>query len=61
MKETYLSAQLREAVPYLQDSGWRETAVLLLAAADEIERLRNCLATGEAVSLDSQADKRPAA
>ena len=38
-KTTYLSAQLRELVPYLQDAGWRQTADLLLAAADEIEDL----------------------
>ena len=39
-KTTYLSAQLREPAPYLRDAGWRQTADLLLAAADEIETLR---------------------
>ena len=39
-KETFLSSQLRESSPYLVDAGFRETAKLLLAAADEIEILR---------------------
>jgi hypothetical protein len=39
-RATYLSVQLRESVPYLRDAGWRETATLLTAAADEIEQLR---------------------
>ena len=43
MRETYLSAQWREAAPYLKDSGWRKTATLLLAAADQIERLQERL------------------
>ena len=42
-KPSYLTAQLRESVPYLQDAGWRQTATLLLAAADEIEELRSRL------------------
>ena len=42
-KPSYLTAQLRESVPYLQDAGWRQTATLLLAAADEIEGLRSRL------------------
>jgi hypothetical protein len=37
---TYLSSQLRESAPYLDDAGWPETARLLIAAADEIESLR---------------------
>jgi hypothetical protein len=40
MKPTYLTAQLRESVPYLEDAGWGDTARLLIAAAAEIERLR---------------------
>ena len=47
-KTTYLSAQLRESAPYLQDAGWRQTADLLLAAADEIETLRAQQATEDA-------------
>jgi hypothetical protein len=43
-QSTYLSAQLRESAPYLKDAGWRQTAALLLAAADEIEDLRLRLA-----------------
>ena len=39
-KETFLSSQLRESSPYLVDAGFRETAKLLWAAADEIEMLR---------------------
>ena len=37
---TYLTAQLREAVPYLSDAGWHQTAKLLTDAATEIERLQ---------------------
>jgi hypothetical protein len=36
----YLCAQLRESAPYLRDAGWRQTAELLTAAADEIDALR---------------------
>jgi hypothetical protein len=43
-KTTYLSAQLRESAPYLREAGWRETAALVAAAADEIETLRQRLA-----------------
>jgi hypothetical protein len=43
-KANYLSAQLRESAPYLKDAGWRDTATLLLAAADEIEALRQRMA-----------------
>ena len=50
-KTTYLSAQLRESAPYLQDAGWRQTADLLLAAADEIETLRAQQATEGAVEV----------
>ena len=42
-KETFIAAQLRESAPYLRDAGFRETAKLLLAAADEIEALRSQL------------------
>ena len=35
---TYLTAQLREAVPYLSDAGWHQTAKL--DAATETERLQ---------------------
>jgi hypothetical protein len=38
-KATFLTTQLRESVPYLRDAGFRETANLLTAAADEIEAL----------------------
>ncbi len=37
---TYLTAQLREAVPYLADAGWHQTAKLLTDAAIEIEHLQ---------------------
>jgi hypothetical protein len=46
-KATYLSAQLRESAPYLRDAGWRQTATLLVAAAEEIEELRRRLAEHE--------------
>ena len=39
-KATYLSSQLRESSSYLQDAGFRDTAKLVTAAADEIEALR---------------------
>ena len=41
--QTYLTAQLRDSAPYLKDGGWKETAKLLLVAADEIEALRKRL------------------
>jgi hypothetical protein len=40
---TFLSSQLRESAPYLQDEGWEQTAQLLLAAAAEIECLQTQL------------------
>ena len=43
-KPNYLSAQLRESAPYLKDAGWHETAILIAAAADEIEALRQRVA-----------------
>lgn len=55
-KATYLSAQLRESVPYLQDAGWRQTADLLLAAADEIETLRAQLAAQAEQATESADD-----
>ena len=39
----FLTAQLRESAPYLQDAGFHESARLLLAAADEIENLHALL------------------
>ena len=42
-KATFLTAQLRESVPYLQDAGFRQTADLLAAASDEIEALQTLL------------------
>jgi len=36
-KATFLTTQLRESAPYLRDAGFRQTADLLMAAADEIE------------------------
>ena len=47
-KPNYLSAQLRESAPYLKDAGWRDTAVLMTAVADEIEALRERIAELEA-------------
>ena len=40
---TALITALRESCGYLHDAGYRETARLLVAAADEIEQLRACL------------------
>jgi hypothetical protein len=42
-EQTFISAQLRESAPYLNDAGFRQTAALLLAAADELELLRSLL------------------
>ena len=50
-KPNYLSAQLRESAPYLKDAGWRDTAALMTAAADEIEALRQRIAELEGNSV----------
>ena len=34
-----LSQELRENSSYLRDGGWQNTAALMMAAADEIDRL----------------------
>lgn len=34
-----LSQELRENSGYLRDGGWRNTAALMMAAADEIDQL----------------------
>lgn len=49
-KPNYLSAQLRESAPYLKDAGWHDTAILMTAAADEIEALKQRIAELEADS-----------
>jgi hypothetical protein len=36
----YIAAMLKESAPYLREAGWRETADLLVAAAQEIEALK---------------------
>jgi len=35
----FLTRELRESYPYLVDEGWHQVAKLVVAAADEIERL----------------------
>jgi len=35
----YLVQELRDSHPYLTDRGWHNVATLMLAAADELERL----------------------
>jgi hypothetical protein len=45
---TALVAALRESCGYLQDAGYRQTARLLVAAADEIDQLRERLRALEA-------------
>ena len=35
-----LSQELRENSGYLRDGGWQNTAALMVAAADEIDRLK---------------------
>ncbi len=49
-KPNHLSTQLRESAPYLKDAGWHQTAVLMTAAADEIEALRQRISELEADS-----------
>ena len=49
-KPTYLSAQLRDSAPYLKDAGWHDTAILMTAAAEEIEALSQRLAELESDS-----------
>jgi hypothetical protein len=49
-KPNYLSAQLRESAPYLKDAGWHDTAILMTAAADEIEALGQRIAELESDS-----------
>ncbi len=39
-----IAAQLRESADYLSDVGWRQTADLMVAAAQEIEDLRRKVA-----------------
>lgn len=36
---SYLTEQLRESLPYLEEEGWTNTAELMRAAATELERL----------------------
>jgi hypothetical protein len=54
-KLNYLSAQLRESAPYLKDAGWHDTAILMTAAADEIEALRQRIVELEADSALAQS------
>jgi hypothetical protein len=37
---SFLVQELRESHPYLTDGGWHQVAKLMIAAADEIERLQ---------------------
>jgi len=53
-KPNYLSAQLRESAPYLKDAGWHDTAILMTAAADEIEALRQRIAELESDSTPNR-------
>jgi hypothetical protein len=54
-KPTCLSTQLRETAPYHMDAGWRQTATLLLAAADEVETLQQRLACDMEAPLSHQS------
>jgi hypothetical protein len=42
-KANFITGQLRDSAAYLNDAGFRETAKLVLAAAEEIEQLRSLL------------------
>jgi hypothetical protein len=52
VRPNYLSTQLRESAPYLKDAGWHDTAILMAAAADEIEALKQRVA-------ELEGDRRP--
>jgi hypothetical protein len=43
----YLAQELRDSHPYLRDKGWHNVARLMLAAADEIDRLDDRVRTLE--------------
>jgi hypothetical protein len=53
---TPLTTALRESCEYLRDGGYRQTAQLLMLAADEIERLKREV---EALEAASGALRRP--
>ena len=54
--ETFLASQLRDSAPYLEDAGYRETAKLLQAAADEIDML-HALVARHVPELDLHRDR----
>ena len=54
---TALATALRESCGYLRDAGYRETARLLVAAADEIEALRRRLQALEHPSHEHPSQK----
>jgi len=56
---TVLVTALRESGGYLRDDGYEQTAQLLAAAADEIERLNRRVHVLEADSETLAASRRP--
>jgi hypothetical protein len=62
-KATFLTTQLRESASYLQDEGFRQTADMVIAAADEIEALRamldDTLADSEPAQREANENERP--
>ena len=58
-KENFITAQLRESAPYLEDAGFRDTARLLRAAAEEIELLYARLQQAAPDVGVSRADEGP--
>jgi hypothetical protein len=48
----FLSKELRDSYPYLVDEGWHQVVKLMLAAADEIERLRELATVLAAGTVD---------
>jgi hypothetical protein len=62
-KATFLTTQLRESASYLQDAGFRQTADMVIAAADEIELLRamldEALADPEPAQREANENERP--
>ena len=58
---TLLVTTLRESCDYLRDGGYHQTAELMTAAADEIERLHRQVQVLESVRAPLGAIQRPMA
>jgi len=54
----FLVRELRESSPYLEDEGWHEVAKLMVAAANEIERLNERIYELEDAQNEATGKKR---